>query len=79
MSTEIRTSHQRTNTAAMIALGSAVVGFLIIPIVLAPLAIICGFVGLNGEDGRGAAVAAIIIGGCEVLYILAQWQAAGIV
>lgn len=67
-----------SNTAATVALGAVVVGFFIIPIVLAPLAIICGFVGLNGEKGRGAAGLAIVLGFCEVMYILAQWKTAGV-
>ena len=73
------TTKDPPNTVAVIAIASAGVGILILPIVLGPLAIICGIVGVTQDNkSRGMAASAIIIGTCEVLYILARWYEAGL-
>lgn len=67
------------NVPATISWVSAAVGFLIIPILLAPVAIIAGVVGLRHDGATsGAAVAGIIIGILEILYMFGQWASAGL-
>lgn len=64
----------RKNGMAIASLLCAIVGLLILEIILGPLAIIFGAIGLSrankGAPNRGLAVAGLLIGGFDVLVFL---------
>lgn len=68
------------NTAATISIASAIVGFLIMPIILGPVAVIAGFLGIRdaNDEVSGAAWVGIIAGFGEIIWILVQWYNAGL-
>lgn len=68
------------NTAATISIASAVVGFLIVPIILGPVAVIAGFLGIRNanDEVSGAAWCGIVAGFAEIIWILVQWSNAGV-
>lgn len=69
------------NTAATISAASAVVGFLVLPIILGPVAVIAGFVGAYSDDKVHAnwpSTFGILAGFGEIIYMLAQWGHAGL-
>lgn len=68
------------NIAATISAASAVVGFLVLPIILAPLAVIAGFVGSSvAGKPNWASAFGIFAGFGEIIYMMAQWVHAGII
>lgn len=66
-----------TNVAATISVMSAIVGFLILPIILAPAAIIAGVVGCKQGPNWSSAIG-IAAGFGEIIWILVQWASAGL-
>lgn len=66
------------NTAATISAASAVVGSLVLPIILAPLAVIAGFVGSSVKPNWSSAFG-ILAGFGEIVYMPVQWVHAGII
>jgi hypothetical protein len=64
---------KRTNGMAIAALVVGLIGLLLFPIILGPLAIIFGAVGLgfankNNGSGKGLAIAGLIIGCVDLLW-----------
>lgn len=65
------------NTAAAISVASAVVGLLVLPIILAPLAVISGFVAADGKPNWSATFG-VVVGFGEIIWMLVQWINAGV-
>jgi hypothetical protein len=70
----------KTNTLAIVSLVASIAGMVIIPIIASIAGVICGHISLGqikqtGEQGRGMAVAGLIIG-----YVgIALWIIGGII
>lgn len=67
-----------SNTAATVAITSAIVGFFILPLILAPAAIVAGAVALQSDEKRGTAWTAIVAGILEIGWIFVKWSSAGL-
>jgi uncharacterized protein YqgC (DUF456 family) len=65
-----------TATMAIVSLTSALLGLLILPILLGPLAVITGACGFgHGKPAKGAAMAGVIIGLFDTVVVVTRFAA----
>jgi hypothetical protein len=72
----VQTGVRQTNPVAIIGIIAGLLGLLIVPIVLGPVALIMGAIGyVVSEQGRALAVVSVVLGALDLIVALALMAA----